>query len=258
MLKFWNKKLLNFGLHLGSSIRDKEKFNDHFSIGIRNNCLIFNVANLINILTKINNLISTTIFKNGQILFIENRAQEGFKDIAESASNRCQEFFVGDWLFGGLTNNSMVKLVNMDKKINKQYVQKIPSLIFLPNLGSNDWILNEAYHKNIPILGYVNNTNQSNWLATYGLPGNSNSILSLFFFCTFIEMCVIKANYHRNRSINSILFKEWLNFGKKLKKNVHNQVESRKSNHFKNNVCLRHTKILKESTYNKVLKNNLF
>ena len=200
MIDIWNKKILNFGIHLGGVLKDKNNLSNFFALGSHENFLIFNVEKLINNLVKLNKIIYNLINKNGQIFFIETRSFIGFKEVIQLAAQQCQTFFIGDWTYGIITNKLMTQLFLTSD--NDHNFFRNPSLVFLPHINHNEVVINELIKKTIPIVG-ITDSDSNIWNITYPLSGNSESILSLLFFTTFIELAITKAIFINIRDNNN-------------------------------------------------------
>lgn len=191
----WNNKILNFGIHLGGLLPNKHKFSDYFASGSRENFLIFNVDKLINNLFKLNKLILNITNKQGQFFFVETRCDLGFKEITQNASLRCQSYFIGEWSYGTITNKSMNDLYITKK--TKNSITTDLNIAFISNIGYNVTVAKEIEKLFIPIIG-ITDSSSNYWNHPYPIVGNSRSILSLFFFCTFLELTTSKAIFNFN------------------------------------------------------------
>ena len=69
-------------------------------------------------------------------------------------------------------------------------MKTLPSAIILIDITTDSEVVNEAKRLNIPIIAIVD-SNQSIKNIDYPIPGNTNSILSIYFFLSLI-MKVLK------------------------------------------------------------------
>lgn len=192
-------KCLEHGLHYGSHKKNWDTRMNNYIYGHRNNLHIIDLEKSIVTLKKSLNVITDTIAKGGKILFFSS--DKKYNNIVyNTATSSNQMCILNRWVNGTLTNFKLIKPYYLKRytnnnviNTNKHFLEadSLPSLIFLPKVKHNENIIAEANKLHIPIISIVDtNSNPTN--ITYPIPGNSDSIESIYLYNKLIFNSIIK------------------------------------------------------------------
>ena len=130
------------------------------------------------------NVISHIAYKNGIIMFVNERSQ--FDGLVQQAARNCGEYFVTPkWRPGSLTNSQMV-LGTM----------RLPDMIVFLSTTSSKTAIIEAAMCNIPTIGIVDTDSNPN-LTMYPIPANDDSPSAVTLYCKLFSDAIKKAKTMR-------------------------------------------------------------
>ena len=221
MQKITKEDLLNSGAHFGHvSSKTDPNFKDYV-ISQKNGIDIINLDHTLEGLEKAVEFITSTVEKNGEILFVGTKKHA--KDVIQQEADRCGMFYVVErWLGGTLTNFSTIKKsikrlhslekegstifedltkkeilqLNREKiKLSDQHrgikdMKRLPSMIVVVDGKTESIAIQEAKKLEIPIVCIVDsNTNPT--LCNYPIPANDDSIRTIQLLVTEIADAII-------------------------------------------------------------------
>jgi len=207
--------LMNAGVHLGHRI---DKWNPAMStslLGVRNGIHVIDLEEHVKMIEWVIRIVEKIGMNRGNVLFIGTC--ENMKEIVTVAAKRCNEPYVKNrWVGGTLTNWKVVfkcieKLKSFDRKEGKdrppselrkykrlescfggmKEMHSLPDAIFVLEVNKERMAIKEAMKLNIPIIGIVD-SNSNPLGVTYPIPGNDNSIDSIYLYCNIIAQAIIE------------------------------------------------------------------
>jgi len=222
MQKITKEDLLNSGAHFGHvSSKTDPNFKDYI-ISQKNGIDIINLDHTLDGLEKALQSITSTVEKNGEILFVGTKKHA--KDVIQQEADRCGMFYVVErWLGGTLTNFSTVKksikrLHSLEKegstvfedltkkeilKLNREKIKlsdqhrgikdmkRLPNMIVIVDGKTESIAIKEAQKLEIPIVCIVD-SNTDPALCTYPIPANDDSIRTIQLLVTEIANAIIE------------------------------------------------------------------
>ena len=221
MEKITKEDLLNSGAHFGHvSSKTDPNFKDYV-ISQKNGIDIINLDYTLDGLEKALQSITSTVEKNGEILFVGTKKHA--KDVIQQEADRCGMFYVVErWLGGTLTNFSTVKksikrLHSLEKegstvfedltkkeilKLNREKIKlsdqhrgikdmkRLPNMLVIVDGKTESIAIKEAQKLEIPIVCIVDsNTDPAS--CTYPIPANDDSIRTIQLLVTEIANAII-------------------------------------------------------------------
>ena len=221
MQKITKEDLLNSGAHFGHvSSKTDPNFKDYV-ISQKNGIDIINLDHTLDGLEKALQSITSTVEKNGEILFVGTKKHA--KDIIQQEADRCGMFYVVErWLGGTLTNFSTVKksikrLHSLEKegsavfedltkkeilKLNREKIKlsdqhrgikdmkRLPNMIVIVDGKTESIAIKEAQKLEIPTVCIVD-SNTDPALCNYPIPANDDSIRTIQLLVTEIANAII-------------------------------------------------------------------
>ena len=221
MQKITKEDLLNSGAHFGHvSSKTDPNFKDYV-ISQKNGIDIINLDHTLDGLEKALQSITSTVEKNGEILFVGTKKHA--KDIIQQEADRCGMFYVVErWLGGTLTNFSTVKksikrLHSLEKegsavfedltkkeilkltrekiKLSDQHrgikdMKRLPNMIVIVDGKTESIAIKEAQKLEIPTVCIVD-SNTDPALCNYPIPANDDSIRTIQLLVTEIANAII-------------------------------------------------------------------
>ena len=192
-------KCLEHGLHYGNHKKNWDTRMNSYIYGYRNNIHIIDLEQSLAILKKSLNIVTDVVSNNGTVLFFSS--DKKFDNTIFSAATQAkQPCMVKKWVNGTLTNFKRLKPFFYKKYNNNGQVygnkffmemDQIPSLIFLTTVRGNENIIKEANKLHIPIIAIVDtDSNPTN--ITYPIPGNDDSIESIYLYSRLMYNAIIK------------------------------------------------------------------
>ena len=222
MQKITKEDLLNSGAHFGHvSSKTDPNFKDYV-ISQKNGIDIINLDHTLEGLEKAVKFITSTVEKNGEILFVGTKKHA--KDVIQQEADRCGMFYVVErWLGGTLTNFSTIKKsikrlhslekegssvfedltkkevlqLNREKiKLSDQHrgikdMKRLPSMIVIVDGKTESIAIKEAQKLEIPIVCIVD-SNTDPRLCTHPIPANDDSIRTIQLLVTEIANAIIE------------------------------------------------------------------
>jgi small subunit ribosomal protein S2 len=219
MQKITKEDLLNSGAHFGHvSSKTDPNFKDYV-ISQKNGIDIINLDHTLEGLEKAVKFITSTVEKNGEILFVGTKKHA--KDVIQQEADRCGMFYVVErWLGGTLTNFSTIKKsikrlhslekegssvfedltkkevlqLNREKiKLSDQHrgikdMKRLPSMIVIVDGKTESIAIKEAQKLEIPIV----DSNTDPRLCTHPIPANDDSIRTIQLLVTEIANAIIE------------------------------------------------------------------
>lgn len=204
------EEMLEAGVHFGHPVSKWHPKAFSYIYGAKNGVHIINLTKTEEALVKILEIVADTVSKGEEILFVGTKKQA--KEIIKKAAEKCEMPYVSErWLGGTFTNfgtllKSIKKLNKLElekqngefikytkkevivlnrliEKLNKNLggiknIKKIPALVFVVDLKSQDTTIKEARNRKIPIIG-ICDTNVDPNLVDYQIPGNDDAIKSI-------------------------------------------------------------------------------
>jgi small subunit ribosomal protein S2 len=204
------KHLVSVNSHIGNKFSFRNSDMDEYIYGLNStNNTIFNPESSLFLLRRTLNFIKLLKKSDSQILIVGTKPE--FSKIVKYVGERISQPYIDKyWQKGLLTNweylSSSVRFYKLflnklnlnGKRKQKIYenfnglrlMKTLPSAIILIDITKDLEVINEAKRLNIPIIAIVD-SNQSIENIDYPIPGNTNSILSIYFFLSLI-MKVLK------------------------------------------------------------------
>lgn len=215
------EEMLEAGVHFGHPVSKWHPKAASYIYGAKNGVHIINLLKTEESLKKVLEVVSEVVSKGDEILFVGTKKQA--KDLIKNAALKCGMPYVTErWLGGTFTNfgtllKSIKKLNKLElekqtgefskytkkevivlnrliEKLNKNLggiknIKKIPALVFVVDLKSQDTTIKEARNKSIPIIG-ICDTNVDPNLVNYQIPGNDDAIKSVDMIANLIADAV--------------------------------------------------------------------
>ena len=215
------EEMLEAGVHFGHPVSKWHPKAASYIYGAKNGVHIINLLKTEESLKKVLEVVSEVVSKGDEILFVGTKKQA--KDLIKNSALKCGMPYVTErWLGGTFTNfgtllKSIKKLNKLElekqtgefskytkkevivlnrliEKLNKNLggiknIKKIPALVFVVDLKSQDTTIKEARNKNIPIIG-ICDTNVDPDLVNYQIPGNDDAIKSIDMIVNLIADAV--------------------------------------------------------------------
>lgn len=215
------EEMLEAGVHFGHPVSKWHPKAFSYIYGAKNGVHIINLLKTEESLKKTLDVISDAVSKGDEILFVGTKRQA--KDLIKNAAIKCGMPYVNErWLGGTFTNfgtllKSIKKLNKLElekqngdfskytkkevivlnrliEKLNKNLggiknIKKLPSLVFVVDLKSQDTTVKEAKNKKIPIVA-ICDTNVDPGLVDYPIPGNDDAIKSIDMIVNLIADAV--------------------------------------------------------------------
>jgi small subunit ribosomal protein S2 len=209
---FYNKKTLltehffNYKTLIGNklSFTNSESYEYIFSINFMGNTL-FNIDNSLVLLKRALIFIKNIKENKGNILFIGTRFD--LNKVSEMVAKKTKSPFIGQvWSKGLLTNwensktsiesyNLLLKKLDMTTKKRLKMentfsgltsMSCLPDAVFIFDISTDIEAFQEAKSLNIPVISLVD-TNIPIRVVDYPIPFNTESLLSVIFFCSLLE-----------------------------------------------------------------------
>lgn len=215
------EEMLEAGVHFGHPVSKWHPKAASYIYGAKNGVHIINLLKTEESLKKVLEVVSETASKGDEILFVGTKKQA--KELIKNAAIKCGMPYVNErWLGGTFTNfgtllKSIKKLNKLEaekesgefakytkkevivlnrliEKLNKNLggiknIKKLPSLVFVVDLKSQDITIKEAKNRKIPIIG-ICDTNVDPGLVDYQIPGNDDAIKSIEMIVNLIADAV--------------------------------------------------------------------
>lgn len=228
------EEMLDAGVHFGHVVAKWHPKAAPYIHSVKNGIHIINLAATQEALAKTLAKVEEIAATGEEILFVGTKKQA--KDIIRDAATRCEMPFVNErWLGGTFTNfgtvvKSIKKLNKLEAdrdsgefekytkkevvvlnrligKLNKNLsgiknLKKIPALVFVVDLRSQDTTIAEAKSRNVPILG-ICDTNVDPAIVDYQIPGNDDAIKSLEMLVNLVADAVAEGRKKVSKAINS-------------------------------------------------------
>jgi len=215
------EEMLECGMHFGHPAAKWHPKAASYIYGVKNGVHIINLMKTEESLKSILEKVSEVVAKGDEILFVGTKKQA--KDAIKSAALKCSMPYVNErWLGGTFTNfgtllKSIKKLNKLEleketgefikytkkevivlnrliEKLNKNLggiknIKKLPALVFVVDLKSQDTTIKEAKNRKIPIIG-ICDTNVDPNLVDYQIPANDDAIKSIEMIVNLIADAV--------------------------------------------------------------------
>ncbi|HQL11448.1 MAG TPA: 30S ribosomal protein S2 [bacterium] len=204
------EEMLEAGVHFGHPVSKWHPKAAPYIYGVKNGVHIINLLKTEESLKQVTDIVINTVSKGEDILFVGTKKQA--KDLIKKAAIKCEMPYVNErWLGGTFTNfgtvlRSIKKLNKLElekengdfskytkkealiltrliDKLNKNLggiknIKKLPALVFVVDLKSEDIAVKEARSKKIPIIA-ICDTNVDPNLVDYPIPGNDDAVKSI-------------------------------------------------------------------------------
>jgi len=203
-------QMMEAGVFYGRSKSKTNPLTKEFIVTTRSGFEVIDLQKAIEYLKRASEVLKNVFAGKGTVLFVGTSpaAKNVIKEIAE----RLESPYVTErWLGGTLTNfktitdriNYFKKLkedkakgklekytkkeqLDMAKELNKlekffggiEFLDKLPSMIFIADLSENEYAAREAKQKSIPIMGFLNTDTNPN-LVDHPIPGNDRNATSI-------------------------------------------------------------------------------
>ena len=211
------KELLEAGVHFGHQTSFWNPKMKPYIYGNRNHIHIIDIQKTVPMLNDACNFIEKIVSKGGNILFVGTK--RAARDSVEKHATSCGMPYVSQrWLGGMLTNFSTVKqsikrLKDLEIEVSKKDsdltkkeqlmqqrelsklnaslggikdMKKIPSALFVIDVGYENIAITEAKKLGIPVVAVVD-TNNSFEEIDYFFPGNDDAIRAIDLYCSYIK-----------------------------------------------------------------------
>ena len=229
------KELLEAGVHFGHQTSFWNPKMKPYIYGNRNHIHIIDIQKTVPMLNDACNFIEKIVSKGGNILFVGTK--RAARDSIEKHATSCGMPYVSQrWLGGMLTNFSTVKqsikrLKDLEIEVSKKDsdltkkeqlmqqrelnklnaslggikdMKKIPSALFVIDVGYENIAITEAKKLGIPVIAVVD-TNNSFEEIDYFFPGNDDAIRAIDLYCSYISQAISKGlEYAKTNSPVSI------------------------------------------------------
>ncbi len=218
------RQMIEAGVHFGHQTRYWNPGMAPYIFGQRNRIHIINLEKTVPLFNDALNFVSKVIGGGGSIMFVGTK-RSARDTVAEQAA-RCGMPFVNHrWLGGMMTNYATVRqsvrrlktLQTMEldgtfAKLNKkealmmtrereklerslggiQDMERLPSALFVIDVGHEDIAVIEANKLGIPVIGIVD-TNSSAKGIDYVIPGNDDAIRAIQLYANAVADAVLEA-----------------------------------------------------------------
>ena len=216
------RQLLEAGVHFGHQTHRWNPLMDEYIFGSRNGIHIIDLTQTVPMLDAALKVISDTVAKGGNILFVGTKRQAQ-KHISEAAE-KCAQYYINHrWLGGTLTNwktvsNSISRLKSIDEKLSdendgltkkerlniEREQQKlnaslggiremggVPDLLFVIDTNKEALAIQEAKKLGIPVVAIIDsNSDPSN--IDFPIPGNDDATRSISLYCDLISRAALE------------------------------------------------------------------
>jgi small subunit ribosomal protein S2 len=215
------KELFQHGVQQGYEANRWNPFMASYLFGIRNNFHVIDLEQSIIMLRRAINLIKEIASNRGTILFVGPSNNKHASNIITVAAKRCSQYYISHrWIGGTITNwkeiyNSIEKLKVYEERLAlsdplsprelKKYkmlksslqgisgMNHLPDLLFLVSTHESEMILSEAKKYKIPVIAIVDSDSNPSDIV-YPIPGNRNSVTSIFLYSSLISNAILEAN----------------------------------------------------------------
>ncbi|ANJ66095.1 30S ribosomal protein S2 [Halothiobacillus diazotrophicus] len=218
------RQMIEAGVHFGHQTRYWNPGMAPFIFGQRNRIHIINLEKTVPMFNDALNFIGKVVSGGGTVMFVGTK-RSARESVAEQAA-RCGMPYVNyRWLGGMMTNYATVRqsvrrlksLQTMEQdgsfgKLNKkealmlsrereklerslggiQDMERLPSALFVIDVGHEDIAVIEANKLGIPVIGIVD-TNSSAKGIDYVIPGNDDAIRAIQLYTTAVADAVLEA-----------------------------------------------------------------
>ena len=203
--KLITKHLVAVKNHIGNKVEFRNSNMDEYIIGVNSTQnTIFNPNLILTSLRRVLNFLKQLKKKSGSVLIVSTKPEFSniIKHIGESSS---QPYVNTSWQKGLLTNWEhlcvsikfyrlfLERLKLKKKKKRKIYnnfhglrtMKELPSAVFVIDPKTDIEVIRESKRLNIPVISIVD-SDYSYELIDYPIPGNNNSILSIYFLLSIV------------------------------------------------------------------------
>ena len=219
------KALFNAGAHYGHRVRFWHPSNARYVYGVYSGVNIINLDRTVEAFHHALGFISSQVAQGKTILFVcTKRITHPF--LAEAAQRCGMPYVDNRWLGGTLTNFLTVRqsidrldaaermledknlsTVYLKKEITKmrknyekllrtfggiRYMNKLPDVLFVIDVGYERIAVNEANRLNIPVVGVVD-TNHSSKEIDHPIPGNDDSMSAIKLYLNLVTDAILEA-----------------------------------------------------------------
>ncbi len=211
------EELVEGCVHLGHTPRRLSPNMCENVYGTRNGVDIIDLEQTMAMLRRACNVVCETTENRGNVLFVGTRSD--ISNIIGIAAKRCwQPYVTSRWVGGTLTNwkeifRSIEKLrmYERNKKKWKKYspselreyrrlksnfqgminLNSLPDLLFIIDSNKHKMAIKEANRLSIPTIAIVDTNNSTNGI-TYPIPGNDDSMESVYLYCDLISRSALE------------------------------------------------------------------
>lgn len=178
-------ELFEARVHLGHKTGCWNPLMKPYLHGSRSDIHIFDLDKTLAHLRLALNVTGHVAYRNGVILFVNERPQ--FERLTQATARDCREYFVTQWRSGTLTNSYMLL-----------GTLRLPDLIVFLSAPPSKTAIKEASMCNIPCVGVVDSDCDPN-LITYPIPGNDDTPSSLKLYSRLFGKVIKRAKERRKQ-----------------------------------------------------------